>query len=92
MWTDCTSHILEEWFILCSDSVYLDLEEMAFKNYGENIIFAMNYPPWKSVIQNNINQLVSFEKCLSLDSGGFSRKVITTAPGKTPNQQHWENL
>lgn len=56
MWKDCASHILEEQFIRCSDSIYLDLEEIGYRKYGENIIFAMNYPPWKSVILNNFHQ------------------------------------
>lgn len=63
MWKDCTSHILEEQFIRCSDSIYLDLEEIGYRKYGENIIFAMNYPPWKSVIWNNFRQSMSFEEC-----------------------------
>lgn len=45
MWKDCTSLILQEQFIHCSDSVYLDLEEIGYWKCGENMIFAMNYPP-----------------------------------------------
>lgn len=56
------SPILEEQFIPCSDSIHLDLQEMAHKKDGQNVVFAMNYPPWKSVIWNNISQLVSYEE------------------------------
>lgn len=63
MWKDCISHILEEQLICCSDSLYLDLKEMGYRKYEENIVFAMNYPPWKSIIWNNFSQSVSFEKC-----------------------------